>query len=33
MGNQDPLIVAQGWQRHLFQAGFTDRLRVSTWGG
>ena len=23
---QDRWIVAQGWQRHLFQAGFTDRL-------
>ena len=28
----DPWIVAQGWQRHLFQAGFTDRLLGSLMG-
>jgi hypothetical protein len=26
----DPSIVAQGWQRHLFQAGFTDLLGRDT---
>jgi len=29
---QDRWIVAQGWQRHLFQAGFTDRLLGSLMG-